>query len=153
MRLTSTWRSRLYGVAMAAFVVLPLATAFQASPPADSQLALLPNNPPTVPTLDGPRSGAAGVPYHYTACASDPDGDALYYTFDWGDGCMCTVACCVASGEPCTACHQWDTWGVYRVRACAADTHHCYGDWSDPLPVAMPKYIHAELAGVSVNSK
>lgn len=101
--------------------------------------APLPNHPPDKPSVEGPRTGEAGQPYHYTACATDPDGDTLHYAFDWGDGCRCTVACCYASGEPCTACHVWESGGIYQVRACAMDAYYCWGDWSDPLRIVMPK--------------
>jgi hypothetical protein len=98
-----------------------------------------PNNPPNKPTLSGPQKGECNIPHHYTACATDPDGDRIFYSFDWGDGCQVTVSCCFASGECCTACYCWEEPGTYQVRVCAIDEHRCYGEYSDSLLVIMPK--------------
>lgn len=148
-----TWHSCVLGVVTATLLIMPLSTVYQVYHVTDDETVPLPNHPPDAPTLEGPRTGAVGTPYYYTACASDPDGDDLYYTFDWGDGCMCTVACRFASGEPCTACHCWDTCSIYPVRACAADEHRCYGAWCDPVPVVMPKRMLVWSSAIGVNSK
>ena len=96
------------------------------------------NNPPSKPTLEGSQRGVPKTPYYYTACATDPDGDRIFYTYNWGDGTQTTMSCCFASGECCTACYCWCETGTYYVRVCAVDCHHCYGEWSDFLPVVMP---------------
>ena len=119
--------------------VLPI-SAIHFSEEIITENAVVPlNNPPDKPTLEGAHRGKPNVPYHYTACATDPDGDRIFYTFDWGDGCMSTMSCCFASGECCTTCYCWEKTGRYQVKVCAVDIHHCYGEWSDPLPVVMPK--------------
>ncbi|MGD9323867.1 MAG: fibronectin type III domain-containing protein, partial [Desulfobacterales bacterium] len=41
-------------------------------------------NPPSVPA--GPSSGYTQTNYTFNTTASDPDGDALQYRFDWGGG-------------------------------------------------------------------
>ena len=107
------------------------------------------NNPPDKPTLEGPQQGKYNVPYKYTACATDPDGDKIFYTFDWGDDCISTMTCCFASGECCTTCHCWEKAGRYQVKVCAVDVHHCYGEWSDYLSVAMPKSSSPNDADIS----
>jgi len=150
------WRHHVSGVVVALLIAVPLSAVYQgdrcSDPSPNGAMPPLPNHPPEAPTLEGPRTGTVDTPCHFTACACDPDGDHVYYTFDWGDGCTCTVACCYASGEPCTVCHVWHSRGVYQVRACAADEHYCYGAWCDPLPLMMPKKAAAGQA-VGVNSK
>ncbi|HSR11334.1 MAG TPA: PKD domain-containing protein, partial [Thermodesulfobacteriota bacterium] len=42
------------------------------------------NNPPNPPAIpNGPASGAPGASYSYSTAASDPDGDAVQYGWDW----------------------------------------------------------------------
>ena len=41
--------------------------------------AVLLNNPPEIPNIDGPAKGKAGTEYEYQLCSSDPDGDKLSY--------------------------------------------------------------------------
>jgi len=43
------------------------------------------NNPPDKPTVTGPTSGKAGTSYTYTATTTDPDGDKIFYCFNWGE--------------------------------------------------------------------
>ena len=43
--------------------------------------------PPEKPDIpDGPSTGGIDTEYTYTTKTTDPDGDKLYYLFDWGDG-------------------------------------------------------------------
>jgi len=49
-------------------------------------LDALVNDPPTVPIITGPTSGAVSVSYEFTIVSTDPDGDDVYYYIDWGDG-------------------------------------------------------------------
>jgi hypothetical protein len=133
------WGRLVFYLLVAVVLLMPLTTV-KIAPSADTNVtAFLPNNPPNKPTLEGPQSGVPDSPYRYTACATDPDGDRIFYSFDWGDGCRVTMSCCFASGECCTTCYSWSEIGIYQVRACAVDEHQCYGEWSDPLPVTMPK--------------
>jgi hypothetical protein len=43
------------------------------------------NQPPTVPIIDGPTYGKAGVAYNYTFVSTDPNGYDVYYRIVWGD--------------------------------------------------------------------
>ena len=45
-----------------------------------------PNNPPNTPSIPSePSSGYTGISYSYSTSATNPDGDQVKYTFDWGD--------------------------------------------------------------------
>ncbi len=94
------------------------------------------NNPPSKPTLQGPTEGEAGKSYTYTATSTDPDGDKIYYCFDWGDGNeFCTNM--VNSGQSVQASHTWEEKGTYVITVTATDEH---GATSEPatLQVKMP---------------
>lgn len=50
-------------------------------------LPALANSPPTAPSIpSGLTSVTAGTSYGYYVKATDPDGNSLKYTLDWGDG-------------------------------------------------------------------
>jgi len=88
-------------------------------------------NKPTTP--GGPSSGKAGETYTYTSSTTDPDGDQIYYMFNWGDG---TDSGWIEIGE---ASHIWTVKGSYEIRVKAKDIYDFGSDWSDPLIVIITK--------------
>lgn len=91
------------------------------------------NDPPGTPDQpEGPTEGLTGVEYCYsTNEVVDPDGDDVFYLFDWGNY--------ENSGwlqEP-TACHMWYIGGYYDVKVKAKDTNGDESPWSEPLGVAI----------------
>jgi hypothetical protein len=99
------------------------------------------NPPPRKPTITGPVEGKVGENYTYSGHAVDPDGDQLYYLFDWGDGTDNDWLGPYFSGEEVSASHIWDSRGNYDIKVKAKDTDGAQSEWSDPLPVSMP-YEH-----------
>lgn len=104
----------------------------------ESQAPLKPDEP------DGPPSGKVGTKYTYTGSTTDPDGDTIYYLFDWGDGTYSGWVGPYNSGAEGEASHTWDERGTYAIRVKAKDDHGVQSEWSDPLPVNMPKarFVH-----------
>ena len=104
------------------------------------------NNPPAKPTISGPTSGETGKSYTYTAVTTDPDGDKVFYCFDWGDGDeICTDL--YNSGQEVTVSHTWNSDGDYTITVKATDEN---GAESEPatLKVTMPlSYDKATLSG------
>jgi hypothetical protein len=45
----------------------------------------------------------------------------------------------VDSGETVSVNYTWENRGNYNVRVKVRDEHWLEGDWSDPLPIIMPK--------------
>ncbi len=43
------------------------------------------------------------------------------------------------SGEIYEVNHTWDEKGEYEIRVKAKDEHGAESEWSDPLPVSMPR--------------
>ena len=91
------------------------------------------NRAPTVPSIpSGPISGNTGTSYSYTTMATDPDGDQVKYTFDWGDGTKSTTNL-VNSGKSASTYHKWTTLGTYQVKAMATDSKGAFSGWSSPM--------------------
>jgi hypothetical protein len=96
-------------------------------------------NPPNKPnTPDGSTRGNPGVSYTYQTSTTDPDGDLLYYMWDWADGTPLTWDGPYTSAQTVAASHIWSTKGSYSVKVKAKDTTGAESVWSDPLPITMP---------------
>ncbi|HMA82827.1 MAG TPA: C25 family cysteine peptidase [Candidatus Thermoplasmatota archaeon] len=96
------------------------------------------SDPPLKPTLNGPTSGAIDEEQTYEALTTDPEGDAVFYMFDWGDDTYSEWFGPYESGEPISASYTWTEKGDYEIRVKAKDDHGVMGEWSDPLPISMP---------------
>jgi hypothetical protein len=90
---------------------------------------------------DKPSGPAQGIPdeeYIYTTSTIDPNGDHVYYKWDWGD-VVSDWDGSYNSGETVSASHKWPTQGTYIVKVKAKDEQGHESKWSDPLVVTMPK--------------
>lgn len=92
------------------------------------------NHAPDTPSLTGPNSGYVGWSYTYKACATDPDGDSVKYTFYWGDGY--TTTSYYGSGVEVSRSHSWSSTGTYSVKVKATDLYGAY-KYSSSLTVAI----------------
>ena len=96
--------------------------------------------PPEIPeTPSGPTSGKSGTKYTYTTSTTEPDGNRIYYMFDWGDESNKSWLGPFNSGQKISASHTWEFEGTYNIRAKAKDIYGAESDWSDPLSVNIPK--------------
>ena len=100
-------------------------------------------HPPDKPSKpSGPINVTEGVEYTYTTSTTDPDGDQLYYVWDWGGGSPGTYSWGVGpynSGETSYASHIWESQGSYNIRVKAIDEYGAQSDWSDPLEITVPR--------------
>ena len=76
--------------------------------------------------------------YEYTFKTTDPDGDAVYYEIEWGDGTNITDLGPYESGEGVILNHTWYNKGTYTIEARVRDIFGTLGDWGT-LEVTMPK--------------
>ncbi len=98
------------------------------------------SNPPNKPdTPDGPSNGKIDVEYTYNSSTIDPDGDIVFYKFDWGDGTYSEWAGPYNSGQKVSFSHTWNKQGTYNIKVVAKDIHGVLSNWSDPLSISMPK--------------
>jgi hypothetical protein len=105
----------------------------------DETIAATPqsNNTPKKPNSpSGPTSGIANVEYTYSGNTTDPNGDNIYYLFNWDDGSNSGWLGPYPSGTTVEANHAWSYGGIYNVKMKAKDTTF-EGPWSDPLMVQI----------------
>ena len=97
------------------------------------------NYPPNTPNApSGPPNGKARVVYTYTAITTDPNGDQIYYEFDWGDGTNSGWVGPYDSGVQGSASHSWLK-GTYLIKVKAKDINDAESDWSATLSVKIPR--------------
>jgi hypothetical protein len=93
------------------------------------------NTPPDRPSEpSGPGSIYAWAEYAYSSFASDPEGDEVEYTFDWGDENISRTNR-TGSGINASAVHSWSSAGDYQIRVIAGDTLGATSNWSGNLTV------------------
>jgi hypothetical protein len=95
-----------------------------------------PPNKPTTPT--GSASGKPGTVYTYSTSTTDPNGDQVYYQWDWGDGSTATWLGPYNSGTTINTTHTWGK-GSFSIKVKAKDSYGVESAWSDPLTITMPK--------------
>jgi hypothetical protein len=121
------------------------------------------NSPPQTPApVQGLTQGYVGKILSFTAAAKDPEGDQLFFTFDWGDGT--TTKTLLSASSTGKANHIWKDKGVYKVKAMATDSSGVSSGWSEPFAVSIsgsstvnsppkkpstPAGIYSGLAGIS----
>jgi hypothetical protein len=97
------------------------------------QQANLPPNQPSKPT--GTNSGMIYILYPYTTNTTDPNGDQVYYLWDWGDGSQSNWLGPYTSGQLVQANHTWTVRGSYDIKVKAKDTLNAESNWSKPFTV------------------
>jgi outer membrane protein assembly factor BamB len=96
------------------------------------------NYPPSAPTIDGPTGVPPGT-YEYTFKATDPDGDNVSYTIDWGDATS-DETMFYKSGEEVTVSHTYSSRGGYIITAYAKDIHGLIGpSGTNPVEISRDK--------------
>jgi hypothetical protein len=93
-------------------------------------------NKPSTPS--GPNTGKAGNSYTYSTSTIDPDGDQVYYQWNWGHETS-TWDGPYNSGDTVSASHIFPSQGSFLVKVKAKDTSNEESIWSDPLSVSMPR--------------
>lgn len=94
-------------------------------------------NTPDKPT--GPATGKPGTTYNYRTTTMDPEGDQVYYMWDWGDGNISEWIGPFNSGSVGSAQKSYTTKGNYLIKVKAKDVWGAESDWSEPLSITMPK--------------
>lgn len=99
--------------------------------------------PPSVPSIpSGPTTGTSSTSYSYSTSTTDPNGDQVRYTFDWGDGTNSTTSL-VNPGAKASLSHRWARTGTYLVKAMATNSKGATSAWSNTLSVKISTTRHA----------
>lgn len=95
------------------------------------------SNPPATPTLTGPSEGMINEPSTFNAITTEPDGEDVYYLFEWGDGTNSGWLGPYPQNTQITAEKTWDTPGTFTIRVKARDIYFATSDWSNPLNILI----------------
>jgi parallel beta-helix repeat protein len=102
------------------------------------------NEAPVNISLTGQTYGTAGEEYYYYVSSKDPNGDPIFYKFDWGDDSYSDWIGPYISGTEGSESHTWSV-GVYDIRVKAKDTRGLETDWSNPFRITMPRNRYTNL--------
>ena len=93
---------------------------------------------PDAPSIKGPSEGITGESYKFSATTNEPDGENIYYFFDWEDGTDSGWLGPFDSGETVNVTHIWNKQNNYYVKVRAKDEHGITSDWGT-LKINIPR--------------
>ena len=88
---------------------------------------------------EGSNSGKSGNEYYYQTSSIDPNGDNIFYLFDWGDTIEELWLGPYESETTISVSHIWDNNGEYIIKVKAKDEFGHESEWSESLDVSMPR--------------
>jgi len=91
--------------------------------------------PETPPRPNGPTEGIVNYNYTFSTSTTDPEGNQIYYKWNWGDGTFSNWLGPYDSGDVVLARHTWTEAGTYEVRVKAQDIYSHESSWSDPKTI------------------
>jgi hypothetical protein len=104
-----------------------------AATPIDGDMPQKPKKP------SGPNIGSEGINYTYSTSTIDPQGEKVYYWFNWGDGSNSGWIGPFDSGATIEASHTWTTSNSFDIKVKAKDIQGHESVWSDSLKVKIPR--------------
>jgi hypothetical protein len=100
------------------------------------------NQPPFKPVvLDGPPTAGPGIPLEFTTVAPDPEGDQVFYQWDWGDDNMSDWFGPYEFGEHAETTYQWAQNGSYDIKVRARDILGKQSGWSSAYHITIASQI------------
>ena len=133
------WGRVLRAIGVAAFVgALVLSGCSFGNLPAFLSGCTFWNLPPlTPPAATGLTTGDPGTAYSFSAVTTDPEGNTLFYEFNWDDGSAAEATGFVPSGTTGTLSHTYATAGTYHVVVRAIDDQGAASGWSPEHEVVI----------------
>jgi len=112
------------------------------------------NDPPNTPDQpSGLSEGDICISYDYTTSATDPDGNQLYYKFDWDDGTYSNWIGPYDSGETASESRIWSEPDTYNIKVKAKDTFGEESSWSDTFTVTISNNVPYEPSDPNPENK
>ena len=90
---------------------------------------------PTIP--NGPDQCTEYESVAFSTSATEPDGEEVFYRFDWGDGTLSDWLGPYTSGQTGEATYNWTEIGEYEVKSIAKDINGVQSEWSEPATIAI----------------
>ncbi|MFH2049315.1 MAG: PKD domain-containing protein [bacterium] len=110
-----------------------------------------PSDPPSDPVApDGVEDGVTGVTYQFSTVSSDPEGNDVYYRYDFGDNTVTDWLGPYTSGDICTASHAYATSGNYGIIAQAKDSWDYESGWSPVSEIKIWDYMVGDANGNNI---
>ena len=88
---------------------------------------------------NGPTSALINEICTYSTFSTDPQGNQVFYKFDWGDGNNSGWLGPYPSGEEIAVNHSWEISTNCRIKVRAKDEFGYFSVWSDSLDVSIPR--------------
>jgi len=96
------------------------------------------NRPPYEPIKpNGSTKGKKGEEFEYNTTAIDPDGDDLFYWFEWGDDKNSGWLGPYPSAKEVNNTHIWTESGEYQIKVKAKDIFGADSNWSESLNITI----------------
>ncbi|UCF13539.1 MAG: hypothetical protein JSW06_04580 [Thermoplasmatales archaeon] len=89
----------------------------------------------------GPGEGIILEEYSFSSNTTDPEGEQIYYWFDWGDSSNTGWLGPFASGTSIEESHIWYDSGNYSIKVKAKDEKGSESGWSEPLTIHIAKPV------------
>jgi len=109
-----------------------------------------PSEPPEKPQRPyGPAEGVIGVEYTFCTSTTDPEGDQVYFLWDWGDDTPTDWLGPFDSGATACANHAWTEAGMYEITVQAKDIIDKKSEWSDPKTIYIADMPILEIGNIT----
>jgi len=95
------------------------------------------NAPPIVINISGPLYGMPGIEYVFCVEVVDPEGDAIFCKWDWGDGTISEWVGPGYSWETICSSHTWYEEGTYNIKVKLKDVHGSESNWTNPFMIII----------------
>jgi hypothetical protein len=95
------------------------------------------SSPDTPPVPQGKSNGNVSEEIFFTSSTTDPDGQDVYYKWDWGDGEKSELLGPYPSGLSIQTSHEWDEPGLYKIKVKAIDSIGAESDWSNEFLITI----------------
>ena len=115
-----------------------------------SQIFLYPSFPPEDPLKpSGPSEALILEEHSFSTSTNDPEGEKVFYQWDWGDGTVSDWIGPYDSGANAQAKHSWTEEGDYNITVKAKDVSGMKSGWSDPTPIHIINVPILEIGNIT----